>query len=135
MKFAGSLDANIVLRLLVGDVPSQLQAAQNLINGANAQLAVADITVIEVEYALRQHYLLTRTQIQSLLSKFLAHPKINANKVLFNRAMLSYVDAPKLSLADCCLTEYAELNEALPLWTFDKKWASQGGDRVRLLVL
>ncbi len=134
MTSPGSIDTNIILRLLVGDVPEQGQAALKLVANATGPLSVADIAVIEVEYALRYYYHFSRSQNASLLGKFLAHPKINANKALFLRAMVKYVTSPKLSLADCCLVEYAELNEAVPLWTFDKKLASQGGEGVQLLA-
>ncbi len=38
-----------------------------------------------------------------------------------------YLENPKLSFNDCCLAGYAALNEAEPLWTFDKDLAKTSG--------
>ncbi len=41
------------------------------------------------------------------------------------KALKIYVIQPVLSFEDCCLSVYAELNDASPLYTFDKKLARQ----------
>ena len=49
------------------------------------------------------------------------------NKELFERVFPMYLAYPNLSFNDCCLTGYAALNEAEPLWTFDRDLAKQSG--------
>ena len=129
----GSLDTNIILRLLVGDVPSQTALAEQLIDATDGQLAVADLAVIELEYVLRVNYKFTRAEIADLIEGFLLNPKINSNKSLFAAALPLYLAQPKQSLTDCLLAMYADLNQALPLWTFDKKLALQSDGRAQLL--
>jgi predicted nucleic-acid-binding protein len=53
---------------------------------------------------------------------------------LFEKALLLYLSRPALSFEDCCLSTYATLNEAEPLWTFDKKLASQAAN-TRLITV
>ncbi len=125
MKNAGSLDTNVLLRLIMGDVPDQKTAVLELVNRAQGQLEVADLAVVEVEYALNNYYGLDRVQVASLIQKLLWHPKISANRPLFVMAFKLYLAFPKLSFPDCCLVIYAELTDTLPLWTFDRKLAGQ----------
>lgn len=120
-----SLDTNIVLRMIVGDIPAQEKAARQLIEGSEGMFGIADLVFIEIEYALHRHYGLTRQQIKELISSFITHPKINCNRELFTRALSMYQHRPALSFTDICLAVYADLNDYAPLWTFDKKLARQ----------
>ena len=127
-NFAGSLDANVLLRLLLNDEPAQHQAAKKLFESARGQLAVADTAIIEIAFVLERPYKFSRVRIEEAINGVLLLPKINANRVLFERALVSFVAHPSLSMEDCCLAAYAYLNDALPLWTFDKKLAHQNTD-------
>ena len=51
--------------------------------------------------------------------------QIDCNRVMFKRALPFFTDHRKLSFEDCCLATYAELSNAEPLWTFDRKLAGQ----------
>jgi predicted nucleic acid-binding protein len=51
--------------------------------------------------------------------------RVSCNRVLFEGAMPLYIEHSGLSFEDCCLSVYAQLNNAEPLWTFDKKLANQ----------
>jgi len=98
---AGSVDTNVVLRLLLNDA------------------------VIEMVFALDRYYGFTRLQIAEAVDGFMKLQKISCNQALFERALPLYVNHPGLSFEDCCLTVYAQLTNAEPLWTFDKKLATQ----------
>ena len=124
MVFAGSLDANVVLRLLLNDVPEQNAAAVRLVDEQiDSQLAVADTAIVEVVFVLERYYELTRAQIAEMIEALLSLGQINANRALFSKALPLFVQNPGLSFEDCCLTTYAELNGAAPLCTFDKTLA------------
>lgn len=56
--------------------------------------------------------------------------RINCNKILFEAALPPYVLHPKLSFEACCLASHAGLDDAGPLWTFDKKLANQTDARL-----
>jgi predicted nucleic-acid-binding protein len=123
--FAGSLDANVLLRLLLNDVPKQHVKALKLFNEEAGQFAIADIAVVEAVFVLCRAYGFTREQASEAIEGLTRLPGINLNRALFKRALPIFMGHPALSFEDCCLSVYAELNEVEPLWTFDKKLAIQ----------
>ena len=123
--FAGSLDANVLLRLLLNDVADQHQAALNLIQSTKTQLLVADTAIIEVIFVLERHYEFSRTNITEAIEGLTLIAQLQCNQKLIQPALQLFVKHPSLSFEDCCLAVYAELNNAEPLWTFDRKLARQ----------
>jgi predicted nucleic acid-binding protein len=121
----GSLDANVVLRLLLNDVPDQHAAAVALVESADAPFVVSDVAVIEVVFALCRHYEFSRAAAAEAIEGLMSLTQIDCNRVMFERALPFFTGHPKLSFEDCCLTTYAELSNAEPLWTFDRKLAGQ----------
>lgn len=124
-NFAGSLDANALLRLLLNDIPRQHAAMVKLVEESSRQFAVADTALIEVIFVLGRHYGLSRPQISEAVRGLMALPQINCNRTLFSKALPLFEAHSGLSFEDCALATYASLNEAAPLWTFDKKLANQ----------
>lgn len=120
-----SLDTNAILRVMLRDNKAQALAVSRLLNKARGQVAIADIALIEATYVLTKYYKLSRVEASDSINSLIALPVINCNREMINRALGLYVEHPALSFEDCCLAAYAELNEALPLYTFDKKLASQ----------
>jgi predicted nucleic-acid-binding protein len=124
-KFAGSLDTNAVLRLLLNDIPEQRIAIKRLLDQTIDQFAVADTVVIELVFVLHRYYEFNRSQIAEAIDGFMKLTEINCNQVLFEKALPLFITHTSLSFEDCCLAIYAQLNDAEPLWTFDKKLAKQ----------
>lgn len=124
-KLAGSFDTNVLLRLLLNDVPDQHQAVVTLLHDHSHQFAVADVAIIEVVFVLNRYYQFSRVAIAEALEGLIALPQINCNRALIEKTLPLYINSPKLSFEDCCLAVYADLNEALPLWTFDQKLSNQ----------
>ena len=122
---AGSLDANIVLRLLLNDVPEQHDAAVRLLSSSTNPFSVADTAIVETIFVLERNYKVNRSAICDSVSDFLSLSSIQANTSLFKLALPLFKAHPSLSFEDCCLSSYAELQNAIPLWTFDKKHAKQ----------
>ena len=125
MTISGSLDANVVLRLLLNDVPEQHEAVLKLLDQASGQFVVADTAIMETVFALSKHYGLTRAVVVEAIRGLMSLTEIKCNQVLFEKALPLYARHPKLSFEDCCLASYAELTDASPLWTFDRKLANQ----------
>ncbi|MES2971673.1 MAG: PIN domain-containing protein [Patescibacteria group bacterium] len=125
MTFSGSLDTNAVLRLLINDIPPQHEAVKALLTKASKQLAVADTAIIELVFVLERYYGFSRQQTKEAVIGLMQLRGINCNRTLFEKALSIYLNHPALSFEDCCLSTYATLNEAEPLWTFDKKLATQ----------
>lgn len=130
-KIRESLDTNIILRVILGDVEEQCLKIQDLFMRMNVDYNVADLAVTEAVYVLQDQGC-TREQVVGGLRRFFGMPRVNANFNLFDRVFPMYLEHPKLSFNDCCLAVYAELNEAEPLWTFDRKLAGQV-DNVKLV--
>lgn len=120
-----ALDTNVILRLLLQDVPDQSDAAYNLITQAKpGSLAVADIVIFECVWVLAGPlYSQERDAIADMLLTVIRTPSLNCNRTLFERALPLYAKHPKLSFSDVCIATYAELNDALPLLTLDKALA------------
>jgi predicted nucleic-acid-binding protein len=126
--FSGSLDANVLLRLLLNDISDQHQAVLRLLGTARGQFAVADIAVVEVAFVLERYYEFSRVAIAEAIDGIMSLAEINCNRTLFKKALPLFAKHPGLSFEDCCLAIYAELNDAKPLWTFDRKLANQAAN-------
>lgn len=119
---SGSLDTNILLRLIVGDVPAQTTIIEKLLESAKI-LYVPDIVIFETVFVLQSYYQFTREDIAESLTAVMRHPKINCNRPLFVAALSMYRQHTKLSFVDCALPEYAQLHNSTPLYTFDQALA------------
>lgn len=130
---AGSLDTNTLLRLVIGDAPSQTTLVENLLKNASV-LSVADIALIEMVFVLEKVYLFSRSDVAASVYSIIRHPKINGNRKLFELALPNYLEHSKLSIVDCALVAYAHLNSATPLYTFDKALARSFPNTVKELT-
>lgn len=122
---SGSLDTNVLLRLILNDLPVQHQAVATLFEHSSAAFQVADVAIIEVAYVLTKNYGYSRSQAVEIISGLLFLPKINCNRVVFTQALRLFIKHQSWSFEDCYLATSAMLNDAEPLWTFDKKLAKQ----------
>jgi predicted nucleic-acid-binding protein len=122
---SGSLDANVLLRLLLNDIADQHQEVVRLFQNATGQFAVADTAIIEAVFVLERNYQFTRAAITETIEGLMSLTEINCNRPLYIKALPLFAKYPALSFEDCCLAVYADLNDARPLWTFDRKLAKQ----------
>lgn len=118
-----SLDTNIIMRLILGDVPHQCEKILDLFMRRGYTYHISDLAITETVYNLQKSY--SRPDIIKALQKILELPNINANFNLFQQVLPMYIEHPNLSFNDCCLSVYAALNESEPLWTFDRDLAKQ----------
>lgn len=121
-----SFDTNIVLRLMLRDLPKQTDKIIEHIDSARSgSIMVADAVFFEIVWVLSgSHYQLDRPLIGKLLLQICEIPQINCNRNLLEKAVPLYIEHQGISFIDACLTVYAELNQATPLLTFDKKLVS-----------
>lgn len=115
---SGSFDTNALLRLVLGDIPKQATAIESLLRNGSV-FDVSDVTIIEMVFVLEKVYHLPRPLVTENVYAIISHKHINCNRKLFSLALTLYLENPKLSIVDCALTMYAELNKATPLYTFD----------------
>ena len=121
-----SLDTNVLLRFTLNDLPAQYQRATELIFGsAGKKFLVQDTAFIEYVHALSAHYHKTRPQITEMVTYLVQLREIVCNEEAILTTCAVYIDHPALSFEDCYLSTMAQLSEAVPLYTFDKKLAAQ----------
>lgn len=119
-----SVDTNVLVRLFINENRAQSVLAQKCLETYDS-VQIADTAIIETTYVLSDRYQLGRKKTCRYIKELLLHPKISCNRKLFNKALYLYENHPALSIEDCCLAVYAELNNAIPLLTFDQKLAKQ----------
>lgn len=119
-----TIDANILLRWLLDDVPSQTAAAEKLLTGSG-KYAVPDIALIETAFVLERVMLLSRTTVAQSVELVLGLAAADVNRQIWRMALDDYLTHPKLSIADTFLHAHATATKRLPLLTFDQKLARQ----------
>lgn len=127
LKVRESLDTNVILRMILGDIPGQCRKIQDLLMRMNVEYHVADLAISEAVYVMQTIYEMPREKIAEGVRGLGDFPGVNYNRNLFERVFPMYLACPKLSFNDCCLAGYAALNQAEPLWTFDKALAKESG--------
>ena len=126
MVSTSSLDANIIVRYITGDIPTQRELVKKLLATPNSTFYLSDLALSEVVYVFATVYEKPREEIVNLLNFFLSR----YNNIIYNRELTSsvfpfYLTHSKLSFNDCCLAYYAEATHHEPLFTFDRKLANQ----------
>ena len=122
-----SLDTNLIVHFILGDQPGQRQAVLKLLNTPGVIHCIEDMALSEIAYVLEEVYEQKREEIVGALKGFFEQygDCLNYNKKLLDRVWPIYSVHPKLSFVDCCLAVYAEMKNAEPLLTFDRKLANQ----------
>lgn len=128
----GSLDTNILLRLTLNDVPEQTKAVESLLNG-KSNFEIADAALFEMIFVLEKVYGLPRDRVVKSVYSIIRNPIFNCNRRLFELTLPLYEAALKLSIVDCALTKYAELNNNTPLFTFDVALAKTCPETTQLI--
>ena len=118
-----SLDTNVLLRLLLNDIPEQFDQVESLLTREGTRFLVVDVAVLELVHALEHHYTLSRSAVADIITSLLEIDCLWINDPLFQRVVDLYLHKPQLSFTDCYLVEYAVSANATPLWTFDKDLA------------
>lgn len=129
-----TLDTNLLLRLVLRDIPGQYEAVRDLLIASGARYRVTDMAIVEVVHALAHHYGLSRQQIVEIIRAIILDPAIEASTNLLEAVTEQFLLQPALSFTDCYLAEEALVSGNLPLLTFDKKLAKQH-DSAQLLPL
>ena len=119
-----SADTNVLMRWALDDLPEQTKKAAMLLEG-NEEVQVADTAIIEMGYVLEKVYDQERDVVAGYIRAVMNLGQVNCNRKLFSRVLPLYEQYPQLSLVDCSLAIYAELNGAIPLYTFDKQLAKK----------
>ena len=130
-----SIDTNLALRVLTDGESAEAKKALAFIERAKpGSVMVADVVFFECAWVLAgKSYQFDRPLIAKLLLRLASIPQINCNWGLLERALPYYLKHPAISFIDSCLVGYAELGDATPLVTFDKKLAKAFPESVVIL--
>jgi predicted nucleic-acid-binding protein len=118
-----SLDTNALLRLILNDISAhQLSVLKLISQNRPNSIAVADAVLLECAWILSgSYYQFDRSLVAASIQSVLEIPQLKCNRVMFGLALQRYLEYPTISLVDACLVTYAELDNELPLMSFDKK--------------
>lgn len=134
MAVVGSLDTNVLVRLLVHDDPAQTKAARQLVSQQmeRSELLFVPTTVaLEVEWVLRSRYKFSKKDVLTAFSMVLASVELEfESEQALEQALVDYEEGPA-DLADYFHLALSRKRQALPFWTFDVRAAR--GDGARLL--
>lgn len=119
-----SLDANAVLRWLIADVPEQAARVEDLLS-TGERFTIDDTALIETVFVLERVMRLDRPLIADALRTVASTAQLDLDRSLWEPIIKRYVSHAKLSIADLHLAARAARNDALPLYTFDRKLANQ----------
>jgi len=129
---SGSLDTNAVVRIFLNDIPDQHERVLLLLSQPDTNYQISDLAIIESVFVLEHHYEFTHKQVEDYLIAIISKPNLSFNRQVFLSAIPYYIAHPSLSFNDCILSVYAKLNDALPLFTFDKQLAKRLPEAVEL---
>ncbi|MDQ5886548.1 MAG: hypothetical protein QG628_945 [Patescibacteria group bacterium] len=127
----GSLDTNIILRWILGDIEDQTKKTDQLINSGKL-LNVSALVIAEVVYVLEAKDF-TRAQIKVIVERLSSQKNLCFMRSVVIPAIKLYSQHPSISFVDACLIYEATESYAEPLYTFDKKLANKDPKRIKLL--
>lgn len=117
-----SIDTNILLRLILKDVPIQVAKAEKLVK-EHQNLTINDLAITETVFVLEKVIGLDRDDICELISSLLDNQNIQINQEIIFKTTTYYQMYPALSFNDCYLAAAANQSQKMPLYTFDKALA------------
>lgn len=122
-----SLDTNIIVHGIINDPSFQRKKIWDFLNNTKSKHRVFDIAISEAVYSLATSYGQTRVEIMNSLTLFFNQfeDKFEYNRTIIKIILPFWVEHPSLSFVDCYLSFQAELENAEPLMTLDKKLAKQ----------
>jgi len=119
-----AVDTNVVVRLLVGDDPSQQQAALTRlkkIRATGGSVLASPVVLAEVAWVLGSAYAYDRAKIAAALRGILATPPfVVTPRAAVLAALASYEKGPG-DFADYLILELARAEGFTKLLTFDKR--------------
>ncbi|MCL2504469.1 MAG: PIN domain-containing protein [Coriobacteriia bacterium] len=128
-----SIDTNVLLRLLLKDIPEQHAKAKALIGQPGIIFMVSDTAMVELVFVLERHYCIGRHHIVEMVKALMGLGKLEISRTVLRGALETYEKSPRLSYEDCYLAQRAAASGSTPLWTFDEKLARRS-EHAELLV-
>lgn len=126
----GSVDTNVLVRLVAQDDPLQAQAVDRLFarHAKKSEMLMVPITVVlELEWVLRSRLSQTKTQVLETIEALLTVVELSFEaEDAVEQALLDYRDG-NADFGECLHLALARKQRALPFYTFDKKATKASG--------
>jgi predicted nucleic-acid-binding protein len=120
-----AVDTNVLIRLSIGDDPSQVAAAERFIE---AGAWASTLAVAEAVWVLAKIYEFSSTDLCKAIEFLLNNPILSLQDPDAVAGALELFRAkPALGFSDCLMLELARRAGHLPLGTFDRKLAKVEG--------
>jgi predicted nucleic-acid-binding protein len=119
-----SIDTNCLLRWILNDIPEQTVLVAELFR-SHKNIILADVAIIETVFVLEKVKKISRATIEKAVLAVIENDVISCNEKLFREILPVYTSHSKLSFVDCYLEVLARSTNTIPLFTFDKKLATQ----------
>ncbi|MCU0849215.1 MAG: PIN domain-containing protein [Spirochaetes bacterium] len=116
-----NVDANVILRYLLGDLPDQAAIARDIIS--NNEIFLAGEVLAEVVYVLEKVYRVTRKEISHVLVLFIRSDTVIMNNKPVMEAALDVYSRETIDYVDALLCGYSLVQKS-EIITFDKKLKS-----------
>jgi len=120
-----AVDTNVLVRLVSGDDPVQVAAAEEYVaSGA----WVSHVVLVECVWVLKSVYLVPHAQLVAALEALLDHEVLVLQEPEVVAAALAIFRAhPRVGFSDCLMLEIARKAGHIPLGTFDRALGKQSG--------
>ena len=124
-----TLDTNVLIRYLVGDVPEQAEAARELIEGLTPDTPgfICREVVLEVAWVLERSYRFTRNQVAEALMDLTASDSLVVESSDDVAAAAYRYRQGGVGFSDLMILKATERADAAPLHTFDQRLARMQG--------
>jgi predicted nucleic-acid-binding protein len=127
---AGSVDTNVLVRLVAQDDQIQAQAVDRLFarHARKSEMLMVPITVVlELEWVLRSRLSQTKAQVLETIEALLTVVELSFEaEDAVEQALLDYRDG-NADFGECLHLALARKGRALPFYTFDKKATKASG--------
>ena len=124
MSIVGSLDTNVLVRLIVRDDEAQALIVSRLLERhvrRSEDLWVAVTVMLELEWVLRSRYKFTKVEVIRAFSSLLSTIElIFESEGALEQALASYEEGGA-DFGEYLHLSLAQNGDALPFWTFDAK--------------
>ena len=118
-----AVDTNVLVRLLVGDDPSQAAKAQKLFDRAaegGVSVWVSDTVLVELAWTLDRAYSRDRSDIVKALRALSSHGTVTLESPAATRSATDAFERGPADFADCLLSVKAQAAGCDQLATFDR---------------
>lgn len=120
-----AVDTNVLVRLVSGDDPVQVAAAEEYVA---AGAWVSHVVLVECVWVLKSVYSVAHPQLATAIEALLDHEVMVLQEPdVVAAALAIFREHPKVQFSDCLVLEIARKAGHVPLGTFDRALAKQSG--------